>query len=305
MKLPALSGELRGILLVLSAMAMFGLMDGISKLLTGHYPPTQILFLRYLLSIPVAVLLASRIGLRTALHTHRPFFQLARVVIIVVEMVLVLFAYRLMPLANAHAIFAATPLIVVALSVPVLGEKVGLRRWIAVLIGFVGVLIAVRPGPDMLTSGAIPTLIATGLYAVYQLMTRIVTRVDRAETTFLIQIVAGTALQAPFVPFVWVDPTPMHWPLFAAIAALGAVSHLMLIHALQAAPAAVVQPFTYSMLLWATLVGWLFFGDLPDAWTISGGALVVAAGLYAAVREQRLRNEERSALSAADSRGAT
>jgi drug/metabolite transporter (DMT)-like permease len=284
-----LPGEARGILAVLAAMVMFGLMDGASKFLSQQYSPAQILFLRYLFSVPIALLIVAPVGLKRVARTHRPFFQLARVILIVVEMGLVLLAFRVMPLADAHAIFAATPLVVTALSVPVLGERVGVRRWTAVLAGFVGVLIVVRPGIGVLQPGALVCMIATGMYAVYQVMTRILSRVDRAETIFLFQIVVGALLLLPLAPWVWVTPPVAHWPLFLLLAALGAGGHLLLIKALHAAPAVIIQPFTYTMLIWATLFGWLFFHDIPDRWTIIGAACVVLAGLYAAARQHRLQ----------------
>lgn len=290
MSLGSLPGELRGVIAVLAAMVMFGLMDGASKFLaeTG-YSPAQILFLRYLFSVPVAMMMVAPVGLGVALRTQRPLFQLVRVVILLIEMGLVLLAFRVMPLADAHALFAATPLLVTALSMPLLGERVGPRRWAAVIVGFIGVLVIVRPGVGQLHPGVVWVLVAMSLYAVYQVMTRIVARVDRPETIFFIQIVVGSILLLPLAPWVWVTPPLAHWPFFLLLAALGAGGHLLLIKALSLAPAVLIQPFTYTMLVWAVLFGWLFFGDIPDGLTLLGAAIVIAAGLYTVVREQRLR----------------
>lgn len=290
MSLGSLPGELRGVIAVLAAMVMFGLMDGASKFLaeTG-YSPAQILFLRYLFSVPVAMMMVAPVGLGVALRTQRPLFQLVRVVILLIEMGLVLLAFRVMPLADAHALFAATPLLVTALSMPLLGERVGPRRWAAVIVGFIGVLVIVRPGVGQLHPGVVWALVAMSLYAVYQVMTRIVARVDRPETIFFIQIVVGSILLLPLAPWVWVTPPLAHWPFFLLLAALGAGGHLLLIKALSLAPAVLIQPFTYTMLVWAVLFGWLFFGDIPDGLTLLGAAIVIAAGLYTVVREQRLR----------------
>jgi drug/metabolite transporter (DMT)-like permease len=288
--LGAQSAEIRGVLAALLAMAMFGLMDGASKFLAeAGYSPAQILFLRYLFSVPVALMIVAPVGLRVASRTHRPFFQLGRVIVLLVEMAMVLMAFRAMPLADAHALFSATPLLVTALSIPLLGERVGPRRWAAVLVGFAGVLIIIRPGLVALHPGVVPALVSVGLYALYQVMTRIVARVDRAETIFLFQIVVGAALLLPLAPWVWVTPPLGHWPLFLLLAGLGAAGHLLLIRALALAPAVLLQPFSYTMLIWAVLFGWLLFGDVPDRWTLLGAAIVIAAGIYTAVREQRLR----------------
>jgi drug/metabolite transporter (DMT)-like permease len=288
--LSSLPAEIRGVLAVLGAMVMFGLMDGASKFLaeTG-YSPAQILFLRYLFSVPVAMMIVAPVGLRVASRTLRPLFQLVRVIVLVTEMGLVLLAFRVMPLADAHALFAATPLLVTALSVPSLGERVGPRRWAAVVVGFVGVLIIVRPGLGELHPGVLWALASVALYAVYQIMTRIVARVDRPETIFFIQTVVGAVLLLPLAPWVWVTPPLAHWPFFLLLAGLGAGGHLLLIRALSLAPVVLIQPFTYTMLVWAVLFGWLFFGDVPDRWTLLGAAVVIAAGLYTAIREQRLR----------------
>lgn len=285
----ALPAELRGILAVLLAMGLFGIMDGAGKILAQTYSPVQILMLRMVCSVPLAVLIVWRYGLRTVARTVRPGFQLVRTLLLTVEMAIVLLAFRVMPLADAHAILAATPLVVTALSVPLLGERVGPRRWLAVAVGFMGVLLIVRPGLGVLQPGALLALLGTLLYGLYQVLTRIVARVDRAETSFLFQITVSAALLTPLAPFVWITPDAAHWPLFLLLAAFGAAGHLLLIRALSLAPAVVIQPFTYSLLLWAVAVGWLLFGDVPDLATVLGGSLVVAAGLYTVWREQRLR----------------
>jgi drug/metabolite transporter (DMT)-like permease len=284
-----LGPELRGVLLTLLAMGLFGAMDGISKFLVSQYPPVLVLWLRHVAAVPVAFLLLAGPGrgpLRL-LRSGRPGLQLARAALLVVEMGLVLVAFRAMPLAEAQAIMAATPLLVTALSVPLLGERVGWRRWLAVACGFLGVLVILRPGLDVLRPGALPALAATLLYAAYNIMTRRVAAVDQAETTFLLQTVIGAALLSLVGPFLWVTPAVRHWPLIAAQATLGALGHLCLVRALTVAPAVVVQPFTYTLLVYAAVIGFLAFGDVPDAATLVGSAIIVAAGVYAALRTHR------------------
>ena len=169
-KAQRLGPELRGILLTLLAMGLFGCMDGISKFLVAHYPPTLVLWLRHVAAVPVAFLILARRHPTRLLRPRAPGLQLTRIVLLVVEMNLVLVAFRVMPLADTQAILAATPLLVTALSVPFLGERVGWRRWLACAVGFVGVLIVVRPGLGVLQPGAIVALVAACLYAIYNVL---------------------------------------------------------------------------------------------------------------------------------------
>jgi drug/metabolite transporter (DMT)-like permease len=279
-----LGPELRGILLTLLAMGLFSCTDGLSKLLVAHYPPTLVLWLRHLLSVPVAFLLLARQHPIRLLRPRAPKLQLARIILLVVQMNLVLAAFRVMPLADTQAILAATPLLVTALSVPFLGEQVGWRRWLACAVGFVGVLVIVRPGLGVLQPGALIVLLTACLYAVYNVLTRRVAAIDPAETSFLLQIMLATVLLSFIGPFFWVTPAPAHWPLILAQAIFAALGHLCLVRALAAAPAVVVQPFTYTSLLYAIGIGYLLFGDVPDLPTLLGAAIVVGAGVYAAIR---------------------
>jgi drug/metabolite transporter (DMT)-like permease len=288
----ALPPELKGILLTLAAMGMFGTMDGFSKFLVQHYPPWLVLWLRHLIAVPLVLLvLARHRPLATLMATRRPLLQFGRTLLLVVEMGLVLTVFRSLPLADAHAILAATPLLVTALSVPFLQETVGWRRWAAVGVGFLGVLVILRPGLTVIQPAAMLALLCMAMYSVYNILTRKAARVDPTATSFLWQTIAGAALLTLVGPFFWAPIDPLHVPLFLALGALGALGHYCLVRALTIAPAVVVQPFTYSLLVWAVVIGYLVFGDLPDGWTIAGGMLVVSAGIYTAWREHvRQRN---------------
>ena len=197
--------------------------------------------------------------------------------------------------AASFAVGAILPLAVTALSVPLLGERVGVRRWAAVGAGFLGVLVILRPGLGVVQPASLVALVAMLLYGLYQVLTRLAGRVDGAETSLLWQLGVGAAMVSFVVPFAWRTPPLVHWPLFLLVAALGGVAHYAMIRALQLAPAAVIQPFSYTLLLWAVIIGYLGFGDLPDRWTVLGGAAIVGAGLYTAVREHRLRQARGSA----------
>jgi drug/metabolite transporter (DMT)-like permease len=279
--------ELRGILVTLAAMLTFGLMDAASKYLSARYPTVQVVWLRYVFTVPLLLAMLAPRGLFRFVRSRRPGLQLARGLLLVIEIGLVVWSFGQLPLADVHAVLALTPLVVTALSVPMLGEKVGPRRWAAVAVGFLGVLIILRPGLGVIHPAALVALLAVLLYALYQVMTRMVGRADAAETSLLWQLVIGSVALTAVVPFFWRPPELGHWPLFAVLAVLGGVGHFCMIRALQLASAVVVQPFTYTLLVWAVVIGFLVFGDLPDLWTLLGAAVIVAAGSYAAWRERR------------------
>jgi drug/metabolite transporter (DMT)-like permease len=270
-------------------MGCFGTMDAISKFLVQHYPAPFVLWMRHIAAVPLVLLfVAGRHPLRV-MRSSRPWLQLLRISILIVEMTLVVAAFRTMPLADIHAILAVTPLIVTALSVPMLGERVGWRRWLAVLLGFLGVLVILRPGMVEMHPAALVALFCTVLYAIYNILTRMVASADSPETSFLLQTVVGAFLLTLVGPFFWITPPLAHLPLVLALAALGATGHYLLVRALSLAPAVVVQPFTYTLLVWAVIIGYVVFGNLPDLWTILGAVIVVGAGIYTAWREHQRR----------------
>jgi drug/metabolite transporter (DMT)-like permease len=274
----AASAELRGILVTLAAMLLFGLMDAGSKFLSTRYPVPQILWLRYVFTVPLLLLVLAPRGLAGRLRSARPRLQVGRALLLVVEIGLVVWCFGQLPLADVHAVLALTPLAVTVLSVPLLGERVGPRRWAAVGAGFLGVLVILRPGLGVVHPAALVALASVLLYALYQVLTRMVW-----------QLVVGSLTLSLVVPFAWRTPDAGHWPLFVVVAALGGLGHYCMIKALQLTPAVIVQPFSYTLLLWAVVIGYVGFGDLPDRWTLIGAALIVAAGTYTAAREHRLR----------------
>jgi drug/metabolite transporter (DMT)-like permease len=177
---------------------------------------------------------------------------------------------------------------VTALSVPLLGEQVGVRRWTAVGVAFVGVLIILRPGIGVFEPYALLPLIAAAMWALYQVLTRIVGRSDPPMITLFYSVVVGAAGLTLLIPFVWQPPDLQGWGLLVFAAVAGALAHYLLINALQLAPAVILQPLSYMMVVWATLVGFIVFGDLPDAMTVLGAVIIVGSGLYVVARERRL-----------------
>ncbi len=274
------------IALMLVAMLGFAGMDGISKVLGQSLPIPQILWVRYILfTLFVAILLGPR-GMRTALHSEQPWLQFSRALLIVIENGIFVLAFIYMPLADMHAIAAASPLIVVALSVPMLGEKVGPRRWAAVLAGFIGVLVIVRPGFQAVDWRIGIAIAGTLLWALYQVLVRLCSRTDSGETTWAWTAIVGLIATTSVGPAVWVWPDATGWALLIAIAILGSGSHFALIKALGFWQAGALQPYSYTLLIWAAAIGYLWFGDVPDRWTLAGAAIIIASGLYAWHRER-------------------
>lgn len=277
----------RGILCAIAATLLFASVDAASKKLGQDYPVIQILWVRFLPLALISAWLAVRQHPR-GLRSARVWLQTLRSLLFVVEVGIFILAISILPLADAHAVLAVAPLIVTALSMPLLGEQVGIRRWTAVVVAFLGVLIILRPGFGVLDPVALLPLVAAFLWGLYQVLTRLVTRTDPPMTTLFYTVIIGAIGLTVLVPFVWRTPDALGWSLLTFAAAAGAGGHYLLIMALQLTPAVVLQPLWYLVLVWATLVGFVVFGDLPDWATVLGATIVVASGLYVVARERRL-----------------
>jgi len=275
-----------GILLMLLAMLSFASMDAISKALARALPIPQIMWVRYAIFTALALLMLHRLGITRVARSARPALQATRALVAVIENSVFVLAFTYLPLADVHAIAAASPLIVIALSVALLGEHVGMRRWFAVAVGFIGVLLIVRPGFEAIGPGHLVALAGALLWAAYQLLVRMVSQHDHSDTTWLWTAVIGLVLTTFIGPFYWTWPDARGWGLLLAIALMGSAAHLALINALARAEASALQPFGYTMLMWAAVIGYLAFGDVPDRWTVAGAGLILASGLYAWHRER-------------------
>ena len=277
----------RGIALMVAGMAVLAGLDAVGKLATETYPVSQVLFLRFALFLAFALVLAGRRGgIRARLRTRHVRLQVFRSFVLALEMWLFVFAISKLTLADVHAVAAASPLIATALAVPILGERVGPWRWAAVAAGFLGTLIVIRPGIGVFDPLTLLPLIAAFGWAYYQILLRRL-REEPPETTLLYTAIVGTAVWSASVPFAWHPPDAEGWALLGAVGVLGIGAHGLMILAAREAPAAVLQPFNYTLLVWATLWGWVGFGAFPDIWTIAGASIVVASGLFTIWREHR------------------
>lgn len=276
-----------GIALILSAMFVFATQDAITKTLAATYSAPQILLVRFGFYLLFALAYsARRKPLRQCLKSNAPVLQVIRSLLILLEIICFIVTIRQLSLAELHALIATFPLMVTAIAAVFLGEAVGVRRWAAVCVGFFGVLVILRPGIAAVQPAALLGLLTALMFAGYNVMTRLVARYDDSETSMVYMAVVGFAGMAVVGPFFWVQPDPRGWTLLLVLSLTAAAGHLLLIKALEAAPASTLQPFNYTMLVFAVLYGWLIFDNLPDLWTIAGAGIVVGSGLYVIYRER-------------------
>ena len=265
-------------------------MDTLAKHLTQSYPVAQVVWARYVFHF---LLLALVLGPRLprTMHSQRLGLQCLRSLLMLGATGLFFTALSFIPLANATAIMFVAPIMVTALAMPLLGERVGPYRWLGVVVGFLGALIIIRPGTETMNPAAILALGAAGCFALYQIATRHLSATEAPMTTLAYTALIGVLATSALVPFVWLPPAPMHWLAMVGLGLLGGVGHFALIKAFQFAPASTVTPFGYTNLIWAVLFGYLIFGDLPDGWTVSGALVIASSGLYIVHRE-RLRSRQ-------------
>ncbi len=196
---------------------------------------------------------------------------------------------RYLPLADAVAINFIAPLLVTALSIPMLKERVGIRRWMAIFVGFAGVLIIIRPGMGVMHWAAILPLCTAVCYAFYQILTRIAARSDDTQTSLFWMSAFGVIVSSIAVPFFWTTPSLIEWAMMMALGTVYGLGHYLLIRGLEIAPASKLSPFLYTQIIWATLLGLLFFDQFPDRPTLIGVAIVISSGLYIWQRESLRR----------------
>jgi drug/metabolite transporter (DMT)-like permease len=287
-----MTGTARGALLTMFAMLCFAGMDTISKWLVADYAVTQMMWIRSALFFLFAWFVVRKQGLRAALRSARPWLQVLRSLVAIVEGGVFVLAFRYLPLADTHAIAAISPLVVIALGILWLGEPAAPPRLVAVAAGFAGVLLILRPGFRVLDWPLLLPLAGALLWALYQLLTRLCSREDSPDTSLIWAALVALVATSFAGPLEWRWPTAGAWALMAVISLMGAAAHYALIKALDFAGAGAVQPYAYTLLVWVALLGFLVFGNMPDAWTIAGAAIVVLSGIYC-------WREDRRAVSAA------
>jgi drug/metabolite transporter (DMT)-like permease len=281
--------SLRGIAAIAIGVGLFSIMDSLVKYLGGSYSPLEVVFFRGAIAfLPIALVIKARGGL-ALLRTRKPGSHALRCLIGIGSTILFFVALAGMPLADAIAISFAGPLFITALSKPLLGEAVGRHRWAAVLVGFLGVILILRPGAGMIEPMALVALAATLCYALSTVAIRRLSVSENDTAMVFYYNSAVTVVATAALPFVWRMPTADDFLLFCCVGLLGGISGFFVTSAYRMAPVAVVAPFEYTAMLWALVIGRLAFGEIADLNTLLGSAIVVASGLYILYRETKHR----------------
>ncbi len=277
--------NLTAIGLIVAMTISFALLDATAKYATQIFDPFQIVWGRYLFHFLLLTPILLRKGPIQAFASARPGLNIARGFMLCVVTLLFFSSIKYLPLVDAQAISFITPLTIVAIAHFVLGQKVGPRRWAAVAVGFAGVLIVIRPTGDMHWAALLCLGMAL-MNSVYHLATRSLARTDSSRVQLLYAGLTGTLVFSMLVPFVWVTPDLKGWLILMTMGVFGAAGHYLMGEAYARAQPAILAPFTYTQIVWAGAMGALFFGHVPDGWTLFGAAIVVAAGLYVFYRER-------------------
>jgi drug/metabolite transporter (DMT)-like permease len=281
--------EAKGIVLVIAAVFLFSAMDSVAKALSGSFETVQIVWARYAGQTFWAVVILSP-RLRSVLATDRLGLQLLRSALLFCATFFFFAALGHLAFAEATAIFEIAPLFITILSVLVLGEMVGPRRWLGVGAGLVGAIVIIRPGSDVFSLASLLPVAGAACFAGYSIATRFLGRGESPFTSLLYTSLVGTAVASLVVPFHWRTPEGIEAVAMAGFGAVGMVGQLALIVALRMAPASLIAPFTYFGLAFNALWGVLLFGEVPEAWTVAGATIIVGAGLYVWHREARARS---------------
>ena len=280
--------RLTGIGLMCAAVLCFACLDAMAKWLGTHIPVLEVVGVRYVSAFLIALVFSNPINRPGLLRTGRPWLQLLRSILLFGSTVFNFLSFRYLQLDEALSILFSTPFLVAILSGPILGEWVGWRRWTAILVGFFGVLVVVRPGLAGLQWAALLSLASAFCYAGYSITTRMLSKIDSSQTTLFYANLFGFVIMTPVLPFVWAQPSPLDGLLMVAFGAFGAGGHFLLILAHRNAPASVLSPFIYTQIVWATTFGYLVFANVPNHWTAAGAGIVIASGLYLLNRERKV-----------------
>lgn len=286
---PLANEPLRGILLIVAAFCTFAMLDTTAKYLVQSYPTAQVVWARYVGHVVLAAVILLPMHGRGLLVSQRPGLQVIRSLLLFGATCTNFAALQYLQLAQTSSIQFSTPLMVAVLAIPLLGEHIGPRRWAAIFIGFIGVLIVIRPGLGLVHWAAGLSLTTALCGALYQITTRKLAGVDRAVTTQFYSALIGAVVITPLVPFIWQTPDLTGIALMVLLGALGGFGHWMLILAHRLAPAPILAPFLYIQLLPMILLGYIVFSDLPDLWTLIGAGVVLSSGLYLLYRERRVK----------------
>ena len=282
--------ERLGILLMIITTIVFASQDGLSKYLATEYNVYMVVMIRYWFFAAFVISMSSRRtgGIKRVAKTKSPILQIFRSLILVAEMCITILAFTLLGLAETHAIFASYPLIIAMLSGPILGEYVGWRRWLAISVGFIGILIILNPGNGIFSPYALVPLAGAILFALYGLLTRYVGQYDNSSTSFFWTGVVGSIAMTVIGLNFWDPVSRSDWSIMLLLSASGVVGHYLLIKCYEVAEASAVQPFAYLQLIWASMIGIIIFGEQITTNVLIGACIIVGAGLFTLWRERKV-----------------
>jgi drug/metabolite transporter (DMT)-like permease len=282
----------KGILFICAAVFLFASSDALSKYLTNFYPVVMVLWVRYVVHISLMLGVLRPSSFKTLITTQNPKLQIIRGLCMVNTNLMFISALHFIPLAEGTAIIYLSPLLVTAMSGPLLGERIARLQWVAVAIGFIGVLFIVRPGGGLFHPVALLALGAAISFSVYQIITRKLNHTDSSSTTNFISGLISALVTSLLLPFFWKTPT-LYFALLMVLLGISAlVSHLLMTKAYQHAKPSTLAPFSYTQLLFAGLIGYIFFNHLPDFMGLVGMLVIVAGGLlvFSQVRYKKLKS---------------
>ncbi|MBM3510969.1 MAG: DMT family transporter [Alphaproteobacteria bacterium] len=281
--------RLRGVVFLTCSMLFMVLMAATTRQLRlDDYPTTQIVWARYVFNLALVLALVPH-RLLTLLQSRNPLLQIVRAAIILVGAFIFVVALRYVTVADLVAVTFMSPIMITAFSAPLLKERVSWHSWVAIGVAFLGMLVIVRPGFGLVHWAALLPLLLAFCYASNQLIIRMIGYLDHPMTSLAYIALIGSVVTTAIVPFDWRDPDPIGWVWLIATGVIAGLAHLTMIRAYERAAAPVIAPFIYTELLWAIVVGYLAFGEMPDLWTMVGAAIIASCGLFILGRERRPR----------------
>ncbi|MGB1161057.1 MAG: DMT family transporter [Alphaproteobacteria bacterium] len=288
------SRPVAGVLFALLGFVIFSSHDALIKVLGGNYAVFQIVFFSVLFSFVPMTLIMATDRTEASFVPHKPWYLLLRTATVIIGMICGFYAFTVLTLAEAYSLLFASPLLITALSVPFLGEKVGKRRWAAVVLGLIGVIIVLRPGLQPLSLGHIAGLTAAVANSIGAIVVRKVGREERSQTLILFPMVAVLLIMALVMPGTYKPMPLLDLGVLALMGLLLIGGQMMVLNAYRNAPAALIAPMQYSQIIWAALFGFIFFSEIPDLWVATGSVLIISSGVFVVWRESSGSNSTRT-----------
>jgi S-adenosylmethionine uptake transporter len=285
--MPARQSNLNGALLALTSFGIYATADAIVKFMGASYSPFQNIFFSTLFGFPLVAIMLMGDQREGNLRPRKPKTTLLRSGLVVLNVLCGFYAFSALPLSEAYPIFFSSPMLITLFAIPILGEKVGLHRGIAILVGLLGVVVVLRPGHSHLGLGHLAAVAASIIFAVNSILVRVTGASERSVVIMLYPMIANFVVTGIALPFVYIPMPIQHLGLIAAMSTMGFIAGLLSIAAYRRAQAAIIAPMQYSQIIWASAYGALIFGEKHDVWTVIGTGIIIASGVYIVMRESK------------------